>query len=146
MALAPRAAASEELEGTWRNYGLLELADCVYQCCGREVLNMFDNMDHSSQDFLSAFDLFGSETYWHQVWKQPFVALLSQKTQVKQHTHAHCRLNDVEEEKDDFHVPLQIPENKRPDKLRNPDPWNSNRTDANTVRRLTEAEVNSPTY
>ena len=57
------------------------------------------------------------------------------------HTRTHCRLNDLEEEKDDFDVL-----NERPGKLWNLDPRNSNRTDANTVRRLSETEVNSSTY
>ena len=32
------------------------------------------------------------------------------------HTHTHCRLNDLEEEKDDFDVASQIPEIERPEK------------------------------
>ena len=32
------------------------------------------------------------------------------------HTHTHCRLNDLEEEKDDFDVALHIPEIERPEK------------------------------
>ena len=68
-----------------------------------------------------------------------------QPSQVK-YPLTHCRLNYVEEEKDNFDVALQIPWNERPDKLKNPDSGNSNRTDANAVRRLTEAEASSSTY
>ena len=35
---------------------------------------------------------------------------------MKIYTHTHCRLNDLEEEKDDFDVALQIPEIERPEK------------------------------
>ena len=61
----------------------------------------------------------------------------------------HCRSKCVEEEKDDFDVALQIPENERPDKLKNPDSGILEiqiERIANAVRRLTEAEVSSSTY